>query len=65
MNFALRIILYLLLAGALLFCVSGFMATFEPIEPDVRITMRLLYSLGAVLAAAGLVVVKQPRRPRG
>lgn len=65
MNIALRIVLYLLLAGALLFCVSGFVATFEPIKPGVRITTRLLYGLGAVLAAAGLAVVKQPRRPRG
>ena len=65
MNIALRIVLYLLLAGALLFCVSGFMATFEPVAPGVRITLRLLYGLGAALAAAGLAVLKQPRRPRG
>ena len=51
MNLALRIVLYLLLAGALLFCVSGFTATFEPIEPAVRMTMRVLYGLGAMLAA--------------
>ena len=65
MNIALRIVLYLLLAGALLFCVSGFMATFEPIEPGTRIAFRLIYGLGAGLAAAGLAVLKQPRRPRG
>lgn len=65
MNLALRIVLYLLLAGALLFCVSGFTATFEPIEPAVRMTMRVLYGLGAMLAAVGLTVLKLPRRPRG
>lgn len=65
MNLALRIILYLLLAGVLLFCVSGFMATFEPIAPGVRIVFRLIYGLGAALAAAGLAVLKLPRRPRG
>ena len=62
MNVLLRIVLTLPLAGALLFCAFGFLATYEPIEPLVRIAMRLVYGLGAALLAAGLAILWRPRR---
>lgn len=58
-----RMIPSALLVALLLFGVFGFRATFEPLEPSVRVTWRLIHGFLVVLALAGLVLVHR-RHPR-
>ncbi|MCA9141057.1 MAG: hypothetical protein KDB00_30010 [Planctomycetales bacterium] len=57
-----RVALALLLLGPILFCVFGFVATFEPMEPSTQWTFRLIYGgVGAGLSITSLALLV--RRP--
>ena len=43
------------LIAVLLFCVFGFMATFEPMDRSVQITWRIVYGVAGASALAGIV----------
>ena len=48
-----RLFVALLLLAVLGFCILGFMATFEPLEPGTQLTWRIIYgTLGGLCAAA-------------
>ena len=50
-----RILLALFLAAATLFCVFGFLATFEPLPTQVQWTWRTIYGLIFIGNVAGLI----------
>ncbi|MCF7955959.1 MAG: hypothetical protein K9M75_09180 [Phycisphaerae bacterium] len=52
-----RTLVSLVLAGVLLFCVFGFMATFEPLERSVQIKWRLVYSIITIVCIGGFIFV--------
>ena len=55
MNRVIRMVAMLLLVAFLLFCVFGFMATFEPMDRSVQITWRIVYGVAGASALAGIV----------
>lgn len=59
MNRVIRMVAMLLLVAFLLFCVFGFMATFEPMDRSVRITWRIVYGVAGASALAGIVRLAQ------
>ena len=62
MNTISRIFLSACLGALLLFCVFGFLATFEPITPSARTAFRLIYGAGGLAAILGLAAVWRGRR---
>jgi len=52
-----KVFLSLVLLALLAFCVFGFAATFEPMEPSTQIVGRLIYAVLAAAAAGGLMLV--------
>ena len=62
MNPLLRVVLNLALAGLACFSVFGFMATFEPLEPDTQMTWRVIYVALFVASIAGLIIVNRRRK---
>lgn len=54
MNLFLRILLTAALAGVFLFCIFGFLATFEPGEASTMMAFRVGYGIAGVLALIGL-----------
>ena len=62
---ALRGLLALGLVPVILFCCFGFMATFEPLEPAVQTTWRVIYSaiaVSSIAAIARLALAKKPTK---
>lgn len=59
MNRVIRIVAMLLLVAFLLFCVYGFMTTFEPMDRSVQITWRIVYGVAGASAFAGIVRLAQ------
>ena len=59
-----RVLIVVLLAFVMLFCVYGFMETYEPLPRNVQITWRLVY--GGLIAACLGGITRQvfPRRPK-
>ena len=59
-----RVLIAVLLVLVMLFCIYGFMATYEPLPRNVQITWRLVY--GGLIAAClgGIVWQAIPRRPK-
>lgn len=57
-----RVVTAALLAAVALFCVFGFLATFEPLSRSVQITWRIVYSLtglSCLVIAVWLVLPQQ------
>jgi hypothetical protein len=52
-----RLVLSVFLGGILLFCLFGFVATFEPLDPSIQLRMRLIYGFVGVLVLVGLKAV--------
>ena len=57
MTAPLRIVLTACLIGVFLFCAFGFLATYEPGDPSVMMTFRLIYGLAGVASISGLVAL--------
>lgn len=55
MNRFTRMVAILLLIAVLLFCVYGFLTTFEPLDRSVQITWRIVYGVAGAFALAGIV----------
>ena len=64
MNLFLRILLTAALAGVFLFCIFGFLATFEPGEASTMMAFRVGYGIAGVLALFGLVTVWRRKQNR-
>lgn len=58
----LRLGLSLILTAVLLFCVFGFMATFEPLERSVQIKWRIVYCIIALGCIGGFILVWRPSK---
>ena len=58
----LRLLLTGLLFGVLVFCVFGFMATYEPMRTITRWTWRVIYSVAGLFTLAGMVAAWRGRR---
>ena len=50
-----RMAALLLLVVVFLFCIFGFLATFEPLDRSVQLTWRIVYVVAGAGALAGLV----------
>jgi len=59
-----KLLLSLVLAGVLFFCVFGFMATYEPLDRSVQITWRLVYGIVGVACIVGFFLVWRPSKCR-
>lgn len=57
MRFVAKAVLGVALLALLAFCVLGFAATFEPMEPSTQLLGRLIYGVVAAAATGGLVLV--------
>lgn len=57
-----RVIAAVLLLLILLFCIYGFMATFEPLDRSVQLTFRVVYAVLGTSCLAGVVWLLRPRR---
>jgi uncharacterized membrane protein YbhN (UPF0104 family) len=64
MNLILRILLTAGLAGVFLFCLFGFLATFEPGEASSMLAFRVVYGVAEVLVLFGLVKVWRRKQNR-
>ena len=62
MNRVPRLALSLIPGALACFSVFGFMATFEPLDPDIRMTWRAVYIVLFLASAAGLFVINLPRK---
>jgi hypothetical protein len=63
MKLALRLFATMILVALILFCVFGFLATFEPLEPAVQMKWRFVYGIVATSAATVIVLVNRRRQP--
>jgi hypothetical protein len=61
MNLASRILAALALLPFLAFCVFGFIATFEPLDPSIQLFWRVIYGLAALACVGGIVGLLRPR----
>ena len=57
MKILFRVMITLLCFGILLFCIYGFLATFEPLPESIQLTWRIIYSVIGTLCVAGVVGV--------
>lgn len=55
MSLTKRLVITVLLGALLLFCVFGFMATFEPLDRATQIAWRVGYGVVGLLAIFGIV----------
>ena len=55
MKLVIRMAALLLLVVVFLFCIFGFLATFEPLDRSVQLTWRIVYVVAGAGALAGLV----------
>ena len=62
MNIFVRILLVAALVAVALFCVFGFLATFEPGPPVITWTFRILYPVACFASLFGAMRVARPRR---
>ena len=63
MKSILRLLMTGLLTGVFLFCVFGFMATYEPMPTVTRWTWRAIYSVAGFSTLAGTALMwRGPRR---
>lgn len=58
----LRVILSLTLACLAGFSIFGFMATFEPLDPDAQITWRIIYVALFVGSIVGMILLNRHRK---
>lgn len=67
MTLAARMVTRLVLVAVLLFCVFGFVATCEPMDPTTQLTWRWIYAVIGVMVITGLVVANRigPKGSRG
>jgi hypothetical protein len=65
MNPSASILIALLLAALLPVCVFGFMATYEPMDRNVQLTWRIVYTTVGVLCVAGFAALIVAARRRG
>ena len=61
MSRILQVSLSLLLAAIMLFCVVGFLATFEPMPRAVRFTWRAVYGVAGLACVGGVIRVWRKR----
>ncbi len=64
-NILVRLLLSACCIGALLFCSLGFMATFEPLDPTIQVTWRVIYSIGAALSLGGVWFLNRRGKDQG
>ena len=62
MSVILRIVLSLPLVSLALFSIFGFMATFEPLDPDTQMTWRMIYVALFVGSLGGLILLNRRRK---
>ena len=62
MNRVLRLALSLILGALACFSIFGFLATFEPLDPDTRMTWRAVYSVLFIASVAGSFMINLSRR---
>ena len=62
MSVILRIVLSLPLVSLALFSIFGFMATFEPLEPDTQMTWRVIYVALFVGSSVGMILLNRRRK---
>ena len=58
----LRVVLSLAMACLAGFSIFGFMATFEPLDPDTQMTWRMIYVALFVVSIAGLILINRHRK---
>ena len=54
------VLLSMILASVLLFCVFGFIATYEPLDRSVQLMWRFIYGVAGAASIGGLVLVWLP-----
>jgi hypothetical protein len=57
MSRILQVSLSLILAAIVLFCIGGFLATFEPMPRTVQVTWRAVYGVAGLASVVGLIRV--------
>lgn len=57
-----RIIGVLLLVGCILFCIFGFIATFEPLAPSTQLFWRIVYGLLGTACLGGIIFLLRAKR---
>jgi hypothetical protein len=62
MNKATRIIGSLVLLAVSVFCVFGFIATFEPLDASTQLAWRAIYGLVGLACLGGIVILSLPRK---
>ena len=62
MNVILRIVLSLPLVSLALFSIFGFIATFEPLDPDTQMTWRVIYIILFVASLVGMILLNRRRK---
>ena len=62
MNRVVRLALSLILGALACFSIFGFLATFEPLDPDARMTWRAVYSVLFIASVAGFFMLNLSRR---
>jgi len=58
----LRVILSLVMACLAGFSIFGFMATFEPLDPDTQMTWRIIYVALFVGSTVGMILLNRHRK---
>ena len=61
MSFVFRVVRRVRAAGILLFCLFGFMATFEPMAHSTQLAFRWIYGVAGSAALGGLFAVNRRR----
>jgi hypothetical protein len=62
MSLLARVFAVALLLALIGFCILGFMATFEPLEPGTQLLWRVLYGTLGGICAAAILWLLLPRR---
>ena len=62
MSVILRIVLSLPLVSLALYSIFGFMATFEPLDPDTQMTWRVIYVALFVGSLVGMILLNRRRK---
>lgn len=57
-----HVMVALFFVGAALFCIYGFMATFEPLEPSLQFKWRFIYKTIEIACWVGAVLFVQAAR---
>ena len=64
MKSILRLLMSGLLLAVLVFCVFGFMATYEPMRTVTRWTWRAIYSIAGIFTLGGLATTWRSKKPK-